>query len=350
MYLDFNRKIWNESLQKLTRYHFLELFVFKTPKTQTERDHNKFVFEQAEIKKLDVYKQIITKTYGLKLTDSDKTSDLDFLEMFRDQIKLKKSNATRNNWENAYKHFIKFCGNKCLIRNLSVRYIREYKDYLDATGLAQNSKRGYFSVILTAISDLYSRDYIKEDISGKVKNFALKNSKRPFLTEDEIQILRKTPFKESPVLRRAAFFAILTSLRWDDLRHLTYEQLRYSKELGWFIDFEIRKTDRPDTLYINDEAFALCEYEKGKTGAIFPMRYREKDKVLEWFKMAQLGRTKGGFHIFRHTFAMRALNNGESLVAVKEMLGHKSIQTTENYARLLGKTKREASNRQSIEV
>ncbi len=348
LYLDFNREVWSAKLGKNTRYEFLGLTIFKRPKGDFEKEHNRFVLEQAELRKSQVFQEVILKTYGR--VNSNEHLDSDFLEFFQERIKTRKAGATRSNWNNAYKKFDAFCAGECLFRHVKTQFIQEYKDFLADQDLAKNSRRTYFSVFLTAIREAFERDMFEQDLSKKVKNFPITTAKREFLTEEEIQVLRKTPFHQSPVLVRAAFFCILTSLRWDDIRHLEYGHLQRSQKMGRFIEFNIRKADRPDILFINSEAFKYCEYEENKTGRIFPMRYREKDKVIEWFAKAGIKKSKGGFHIFRHTFAIRALNNGESIETVSSMMGHKSIKTTQIYARILGKTKQQASKRQTIEA
>jgi site-specific recombinase XerD len=51
-------------------------------------------------------------------------------------------------------------------------------------------------------------------------------------------------------------------------------------------------------------------------------------------KKAGLNGTKCYPHIFRHTFATRAIANGANVFAVKEIMGHASLQTTLKYTHL----------------
>ena len=51
------------------------------------------------------------------------------------------------------------------------------------------------------------------------------------------------------------------------------------------------------------------------------------------------------FHDLRHTFGTRAIENGATLVEVKEVMGHKSIQTTEGYVHAT-----EAGERRAVEA
>ena len=50
------------------------------------------------------------------------------------------------------------------------------------------------------------------------------------------------------------------------------------------------------------------------------------------------------FHSGRHTFATMLLNIGENLYTVSKLLGHKSINTTQIYAKIIDKTKQDTIN------
>jgi integrase len=83
---------------------------------------------------------------------------------------------------------------------------------------------------------------------------------------------------------------------------------------------------------------------------VFPSRVGaplEPNRVREAFflalKQAKLRRIR--FHDMRHTFASWLIANGESLVYVKERLGHHSIQiTVDTYGHLIPGANRKAVN------
>lgn len=54
-------------------------------------------------------------------------------------------------------------------------------------------------------------------------------------------------------------------------------------------------------------------------------------------------------HVLRHTFATLTLNNGAELVAVQELLGHSSPDTTLRYARISEERKREQHRRYLVQ-
>ena len=71
--------------------------------------------------------------------------------------------------------------------------------------------------------------------------------------------------------------------------------------------------------------------------------------LFQWIGAA--GITKDiTFHCFRHTFATLQLSEGTTLYTVSKMLGHRNIKTTQIYAEIVNKTKREAADKIKLDM
>lgn len=75
----------------------------------------------------------------------------------------------------------------------------------------------------------------------------------------------------------------------------------------------------------------------GRRGALFVkpdgrrLSVREVRETVKKYLSLVTSQKKRGPHVLRHTFATVMLNNGADLEAVKELLGHESLATTEIY-------------------
>jgi site-specific recombinase XerD len=76
---------------------------------------------------------------------------------------------------------------------------------------------------------------------------------------------------------------------------------------------------------------------------------RENRFLAKWVLDAGISK-KITFHCFRHTFATLQLSMGTDIYTVSKMLGHKDLNTTQIYAKIIDETKRTASNRIKLEM
>jgi len=186
---------------------------------------------------------------------------------------------------------------------------------------------------------------IRENPALRVKPLKAGDPHRQFLTFEELQLLAKTPC-EIDLLKRAFLFSALTGLRWSDVKALTWENIKYSEQDGWFVQFTQKKTKGAETLPVSEQAIRfLGEKTDAATPILDGLLYSSWNnlKLREWILAAGITK-KITFHCARHSFATLQLSMNTDIYTVSKMLGHRHLKTTEIYARVIDKKKIEPAN------
>ncbi|MDE6383591.1 MAG: site-specific integrase [Paramuribaculum sp.] len=210
--------------------------------------------------------------------------------------------------------------------------------------LSQNSAATYFSIFKAALKQAFVDGYISVDIAAKVKGIAEKESRREFLTIDELNILAKTPC-DNPIIKRAALFAALTGLRHSDIKKLKWENVQQISN-QYRLNFTQQKTKGVEYMPISEQAYKLCGERGDNDRLIFedlPDPSWISRPLKRWIESAGITR-RITFHCFRHTFATLQIAGGTDLYTVSKMLGHTNVRTTQIYAKVMDKQKDEAAN------
>lgn len=210
--------------------------------------------------------------------------------------------------------------------------------------LSQNSAATYFSIVKAGLHRAFIDEYLTVDIAAKVKGIPDVKVKRETLTLEEAEKLASTPC-ENEVLKRAFFFAVLTGIRLCDIQDLTWGEIVQTGS-GWRVDFTQRKTHVVDYLPINEQAYSLCGERgeqnqrvfEGLTGSSWISRPLKK-----WIEASGI-KKHITFHVARHTFATLQLEHDTDIYTIKGMLGHTNVKTTQIYAHIVDKSKRNAAD------
>jgi integrase len=234
------------------------------------------------------------------------------------------------------------------------KFCNDFKDYLlttktnrsDKRTLSQNSVVSYFNKLKATLKQAYKDGLIPENINGRIATVKPVEVQRKFLTLQELNKLAKTVCT-IPVLKQAALFSALTGLRFSDIEKLIWNEIEFIKGQGYIIHFMQKKTKQIEYLPINKQAYELLG-KKGKSQSkIFGgLKYSAwtNNHLTKW--LIKAGITKEiSFHAFRHTFATLQLSKGTDIYTVSKLLGHRELKTTQIYAKVIDKTKRDASNK-----
>lgn len=236
--------------------------------------------------------------------------------------------------------------------NISTKMLEEFKRFLlsapqgggKSGTVSQTTASTYFSIVKAALKQAFIDEYLTIDLAAKVKNIPTNNVIRNYLTENELNILAKTPC-DIPVLKRAALFSALTGLRHCDIQKLRWSEIQ-KDDNSYRLNFTQQKTKNVEYMPISEQAYRLCGTPKDSDRLVFEdltdAAWISKP-LKRWLDAAGITR-KITFHCFRHTFATLQLANGTDIYTVSKMLGHTNVKTTQIYAKVVNEKKEQAAN------
>jgi integrase len=347
LYLDFYPAIIHPDTGKETRREFLGLFLYGKTSKESETHHNKETRILAESIRARRQLEIQSGTFGI---ESQVKKQTDFIAYFREMADSRFSSyGNYGNWISAYNHLTDYFSNGLTAAELTKEVLEGFREYLiEETDLAQNSKASYFSKFKAAIKQAFLDGILREDIGKRVPGIKPSETKREFVTLEELGTLSKTEC-DIPVLKNAFIFSALTGLRLSDVRALTWDKVQGSDEAGYFIRFTQQKTKGRETLPIPEPAFKLMGDKGNNNESVFPdlpdkIAGWTATKMMQWFMRAGIDR-KLTFHCARHSFATIQLTLGTDIYTVSKLLGHKDLKTTQIYAKIIDAKKKDAMNK-----
>jgi integrase len=362
LYLDFYPAIPHPETGKPTRREFLGLYLFDKAKNPIDKQHNKETLRLAEQirQKRENYlnKPEIYTRYELEQKRIKELGEKNFVEYFKSLADKRKA-SNHDNWVSAYKYLETFTKGNLKFADLNEKFCNDFKEYLlttksnksNKTTLSQNSAASYFNKLKAALKQAYKDGILQTDLNAKIEPIKQAETRRNFLTIEELNKLVKTPCNND-LLKRAALFSALTGLRFSDIKNLVWGEIHHSVENGYSIQFTQQKTKGVEVLPISEQAYSLLGERKEPTDKVFEgLTYSayENKHLFQWIGAA--GITKNiTFHCFRHTFATLQLLNGTDIYTVSKMLGHRDLKTTQIYAKIVDDAKRKAANKIKLEM
>jgi integrase len=244
-------------------------------------------------------------------------------------------------------------------------WLKEFEKYM-LKHISNNTTINYFKAITGALNEAVAEKIINRnpwhDIS-RSKRLKMKDVFRSSFTIEQLQLLANTPTKINKQYKQAYFFSCFTGLRWSDINPLRWDEI-ISKEIdgetNYFLYFQQEKTEAIEYLPMSDNAIDIFKERKResinevKSPYVFPQIKDTGDKrnsysrvshaLKMWAKKAGIDPKKLHFHSGRHSFATNVLESSADgdLYTVSKLLGHKSITTTQIYAKVRDNRKQNA--------
>jgi len=232
------------------------------------------------------------------------------------------------------------------VQDIDHKFITGLEYYLKTErNCGHNSAVKYISNFKKIVRIAYANDWISKDpfFNWKAR---LKTVDREFLSEEEIQniIDKNVHIPRLDLVKDIFIFSCYTGLAYIDVKKLAKDNIVIGIDGSKWINTKRAKTDSRSNIPMLPMAQVILDkYSKHpdilNSEKLLPILSNQRmNSYLK--EIADLcGITKNlTFHLARHTFATTVtLTNGVPIESVSKMLGHKSLKTTQHYAKILDK-------------
>ncbi|MBC7416773.1 MAG: site-specific integrase [Pedobacter sp.] len=243
-----------------------------------------------------------------------------------------------------------------------IHFIRqEFKSIETGKSLSINTAGKHITNIKTFMGVAYERK-LTTSLDFRMKSFKVISEMvdKIYLTADEIQALHDHDFSANKRLERVRDIFVLgcyTGLRISDLRSLSNEHL-VTEDGVLMIKLEMKKTEKPVAIWIDEKALQILNRYKAETGSYFPKPISEQ-KINAYIKEAcakidllqkeiiitatenneRVGKripkcTLVATHTMRRSFATNAALEGIPYNAIMPITGHRTERSFLRYIKL----------------
>ncbi|MCY0976947.1 site-specific integrase [Chryseobacterium wangxinyae] len=255
-------------------------------------------------------------------------------------------------YKSCYRHLknflrIKYNVSDIDISKVNLEFINNFEHYLrtkEENPCSNNSAVKYIKNLSKVIRICLANEWLDRDpLIGYKSKYTEVN--RKFLDDAE---LRKIELKEfnierMEIIRDMFVFSCYTGLSFIDVRNLTADNIGVGIDGRKWIFTARQKTKIASNIPLLEKAekilFKYKDYPMGghRAKKLLPIPVNQKMNAYLKEVADLCGISKElTFHIARHTFATTVtLSNGVSIESVSKMLGHKSIKTTQIYAKIM---------------
>ncbi len=257
--------------------------------------------------------------------------------------------GTLKRYETALRHIKSFLKSQYNVDDIPLRevdhqFITSFEFYLKSKyNCNQNSAMKYIKNLKKIVRIALANNWIDNDpfLNYKIR---LKEVEREFLSKKEVQIMIKKEVhtRRLDQVKDIFIFCCYTGLAYVDVEKLSKDDVVIGIDGERWIKTKRAKTDTRSNIPILPTAEAIIEKYKEHRDIVNGERLLpvlSNQKMNAYLKeIADLcGISKNlTFHLARHTFATTiTLTNGVPIESVSKMLGHKSLKTTQHYAKIL---------------
>ena len=335
-------------------YEYLKMYI--VPETDANsRRQNQATLAAANKIKAERIIELTNGEAGIKQAkDEPKVLLLDWMNTYLEKQKKR----GKKDWRQilvAIKIIKALSGEKLTLDKVDRAFCQRYIDYLITEyrprfgeHLAGHTAHNYYRAFNGALNAAVREDLIRVNPYTRISSadkIKMPESKREYMTVDEVKKLIATPMKNEAV-KAAYLFSCFCGLRISDITALKWENV-YQDGAQTRLEVVMQKTKAPIYLPLSPEALRWMPERGNKSPQdnVFDLPTTSAVNLLinPWAKAAGINK-HFTFHTARHTFATMMLTLGADLYTTSKLLGHTDVRMTQVYAKIVNRKKDEAVN------
>ncbi len=249
------------------------------------------------------------------------------------------------NWDSTLKHIKNYSKGFVKISLIDSKWIEGIQQYL-LKKVSQNVAFHYYGIIRASFNQAIKDKLIINNPCINAPKMKQNQVARTYLTYDEVTKISKVDFK-FPEIKKAFLFSCFSGLRYSDIVNLTWGDIK-KEDNHYKLAYKQTKTKTFEYMPLSKTAINLINKDS-KNIINFPKNKIFKLPSYSWVyvKLKELGKQAGlkkvlTTHVGRHTFATLSITNGVDIYRVSKLLGHKNLNHTEIYAKIINEKLQQA--------
>lgn len=317
------------------------------PANVADRENNKDLLRQAEAIRVAKAAELEANNYSLVSDAGKKMVVMEWLQGYVDKYTKKDKRNMQGAVNRFGEHLAAIKKSKITFSALNSEIIEGYIDMLNDSCKGEGAS-SYYSRFKKAIKQAYRRRLMRENVFDFVtKKPRGKAAKKDVLTIDEVKVLAVTPV-QSPEVRRAVIFSLMSGLRWIDVKGLKWANISVQQKVVKLLQ---SKTVLEVSVPLNDAAINILGEAGTPDELVFnlPGANGANKTLKAWIKRAGIDK-KITYHNLRHSFGTNLIFNDVDVVTASKLLGHTSLRHTQRYVDTAEELKIKATDKLNFDL
>lgn len=253
--------------------------------------------------------------------------------------------GTINHYKQSYTQFYKYFGKEMLVSEITEEVYQKYVVFLRETLRNDVSINAYLRDFVTTMHFLMNEGYLPTFRMQTIK--VDRSGVETYSEEELVTLLKKPNIKKCSFTEYQCWvmtnFLFSTAVRQRSLMHIKIKDLDFDNNVVHVTVTKNRKNlivpFNKTLANILQEFLKYRQYKSNEDFLFCNVFGQQLKKSTCYHMLYEYNKKRGvettGIHRYRHTFAKQWILNGGNVVSLSKLLGHSSLQITQNYINIL---------------